>query len=229
MELQYWYITAKLIAWREVSLLGRLSSMREPASSLRRLSSQLRLNRRSWQPLHHSLLPHEHPLTASVTAAYGVSWAYLIGDVAFTTYKAKEAGPTPIEAANFSEPTRLTMVAVKRSVFQSVASMALPAFTIHTAVRQASKMVAKSSNITLKRWGPTAVGISIVPALPFLFDHPVSTRACGNWEGGGGGESWKLVARRAGDQNEGTTCVQRAVRMFPRIPPFISPVARATR
>lgn len=109
-----------------------------------------------------------------MTAAYGVSWAYLIGDVSWTTYKAKEQGPTPLEAANFSEPTRLGLVAVKRSVFQSVASMALPAFTIHTAVRYAGKAVKNSSNVTLKRWGPTAVGISIVPALPYLFDHPVS-------------------------------------------------------
>ena len=72
-----------------------------------------------------------------------------------------------------SEPTRLAMVAVKRSVFQGVASMALPAFTIHTAVHQASKQFAKSSNVTLKRWGPTVVGIGLVPALPYLFDHPV--------------------------------------------------------
>lgn len=108
-----------------------------------------------------------------VTAAYGVSWAYLIGDVGFTTYKAKVQGPSPWEAANFSEPTRLSMVAVKRSVFQSVASMALPAFTIHTAVAQMAKAVKNSTNVTLKRWGPTSVGIAIVPALPYMFDHPV--------------------------------------------------------
>lgn len=93
--------------------------------------------------------------------------------MSFTTYKAKEQGPTPWEAANFSEPTRLGLVAVKRSVFQAVASMGLPALTIHTAVKQSSKMFAKSANASLRRWGPTAVGISIVPALPFLFDHPV--------------------------------------------------------
>jgi fission process protein 1 len=51
--------------------------------------------------------------------------------------------------------------------------MALPAFTIHTAVKQASKRFMHSSNPTLRRWGPTAVGISIVPALPYLFDEPV--------------------------------------------------------
>ncbi|ODO03137.1 hypothetical protein I350_05982 [Cryptococcus amylolentus CBS 6273] len=108
-----------------------------------------------------------------VTAAYGVSWAYLIGDVSFTTYKSSQLGPSPLEAANMSEPTRLSMVAVKRTVFQGVASMALPAFTIHTAVRYAGRAFAKSANVTAKRWGPTVVGIGIVPALPYLFDHPV--------------------------------------------------------
>lgn len=112
-------------------------------------------------------------MLTTVTAAYAISWAYLIGDVSFTTYKAKEQGPTPWEAANFSEPTRLGLVATKRSVFQAVASMGLPALTIHTAVKQASKLFANSANASLKRWGPTAVGISIVPALPYLFDHPV--------------------------------------------------------
>lgn len=109
-----------------------------------------------------------------VTAAYGVSWAYLIGDVSFTTYKSSQLGPSPIEAANMSERTRLAMVAVKRSVFQGVASMALPAFTIHTAVRYVGRACAKSQNAILRRWGPTAVGIGIVPALPYMFDHPVS-------------------------------------------------------
>jgi fission process protein 1 len=114
----------------------------------------------------------EHELI-TVTAAYGVSWAYLIGDVSFTTYKSSQLGPSPLEAANMSEPTRLSMVAVKRSVFQGLASMALPAFTIHTAVRQATKRLATSPNPALKRWGPTAVGLGIVPALPYLFDEPV--------------------------------------------------------
>ncbi|WVQ84089.1 hypothetical protein IAT38_006234 [Cryptococcus sp. DSM 104549] len=108
-----------------------------------------------------------------VTAAYGISWAYLLGDVSFTTYKSSQLGPTPLEAANMSEPTRLALVAVKRSVFQGVASMALPAFTIHTAVRYAGRAFAKSANPTMRRWGPTAVGIGIVPALPYMFDHPV--------------------------------------------------------
>lgn len=44
-------------------------------------------------------------------------------DVGYETYKSHRQGPTALEAAHFSEPTRLGMIAVKRSVFQSIASM----------------------------------------------------------------------------------------------------------
>lgn len=50
---------------------------------------------------------------------------------------------------------------------------ALPAFTIHTAVKQAKKAFDKSSNLRLRAWGPTVTGLAIVPALPYIFDYPV--------------------------------------------------------
>ncbi|KAJ7774240.1 mitochondrial 18 KDa protein-domain-containing protein [Mycena maculata] len=108
-----------------------------------------------------------------VTAAYGISWLYLTGDVSYESYKAHRRGPTPLEAAHFSEPVRLGMVAVERATFQSIASMALPALTIHTAVKQAKKAFDKAQNPRLRAWGPTATGLAIVPVLPYLFDHPV--------------------------------------------------------
>jgi len=49
----------------------------------------------------------------------------------------------------------------------------LPAFTIHTAVKQAQKAFVNVKNPRIKAWGPTFVGLSIVPALPFIFDEPV--------------------------------------------------------
>ncbi|KAH7916766.1 mitochondrial 18 KDa protein-domain-containing protein [Hygrophoropsis aurantiaca] len=110
-----------------------------------------------------------------VSAAYGVSWLYLAGDVGYESYKAHRRGPTPLEAAHFSEPARLAMAASKRAVFQSIASMALPAFTIHTAVKQAKKAFTNVHNPRVKTWGPTLTGLAIVPVLPYLFDHPVET------------------------------------------------------
>jgi len=108
-----------------------------------------------------------------VSAAYGVSWVYLAGDVGYEGYKAYKKGPSPVEAANFSESTRIGMLVVKRAVFQSVASMALPAFTIHTAVRCSKPLFKSVQNPRLKLWGPTVTGLSLVPGLPFVFDHPV--------------------------------------------------------
>jgi fission process protein 1 len=52
-------------------------------------------------------------------------------------------------------------------------SRALPAFTIHTAVKQATKAFVNVKNPRIKAWGPTIAGLSLVPGLPFLFDHPV--------------------------------------------------------
>ena len=50
---------------------------------------------------------------------------------------------------------------------------ALPAFTIHTVVNQAKKAFVNAKNPRVKVWGPTVTGLAIVPALPYMFDHPV--------------------------------------------------------
>ena len=111
-------------------------------------------------------------------------------DVAYDSYKTHRRGPSPIEAVNFSEPTRVGIAAVQRATFQSIASMqvnftyllretcwslyrALPAFTIHTAVAQSRKVFRNAINPKVKTWGPTVTGLAIVPVLPYLFDHPV--------------------------------------------------------
>ncbi|KAF9008768.1 mitochondrial 18 KDa protein-domain-containing protein [Cyathus striatus] len=101
-----------------------------------------------------------------VTAAYGVSWLYLSGDVGYESYKAHRRGPSTDEAASMSETTRIAIVAAQRATFQSIASMALPAFTIHTAVKQAKKAFVSVQNPKFKMWGPTVSGLAIVPVLP---------------------------------------------------------------
>ncbi|KAF8665598.1 hypothetical protein AX16_000055 [Volvariella volvacea WC 439] len=108
-----------------------------------------------------------------VTAAYGISWAYLTGDVAYESYKAHKQGPSPLEAAHFSETTRIALAATQRATFQSIASMALPALTIHTVVRQTKKVFANATNPRVRFWGPTWSGLAVIPILPYLFDHPV--------------------------------------------------------
>ncbi|RCK62958.1 Mitochondrial fission process protein 1 [Candida viswanathii] len=139
-----------------------------------------------------SFRPVAHPYL--VKAGYAVSWLYILGDVSYAAWITKmkaqgryvpglkpwDKAPAPNE---FAADTFLTthsivdtdwkLVALKRGIFQSVASMGLPAFTIHSAVRYSSYLFKNSSIHALKTYGPVAVGLGIVPVLPYIFDEPV--------------------------------------------------------
>ncbi|KAG0329703.1 hypothetical protein BG000_011998 [Podila horticola] len=115
-----------------------------------------------------------------VNAMYGVSFAYVGFDVAYEGYKAKLAG-----ASN----NKIGMTVAKRGIFQSLASLVMPAITIHTVVHQSGKLFKNAASVTLRRWGPTAIGLAVVPALPYMFDHPIETmvdRVFEMLEGSGG-------------------------------------------
>jgi fission process protein 1 len=62
---------------------------------------------------------------------------------------------------------------VKRGVFQALASMALPAFTVHSVVKYSVIGFKNVKNVKVKAWGPTLLGLSVVPFLPYIFDEPV--------------------------------------------------------
>ena len=129
-----------------------------------------------------SFRPVAHPWL--VRGAYGVSWAYILGDVGHEGFKAykrnqrllhpqseeyKDASDMtkPPMPAKGAEPQRLPMhipaiedyrsVMVQRAVFQSLASMGLPAFTIHSIVKYSGKALKTASNTTLRTWGPIGV------------------------------------------------------------------------
>ncbi|CEL02365.1 hypothetical protein ASPCAL03536 [Aspergillus calidoustus] len=167
-----------------------------------------------------SFRPVAHPWL--VRSAYGISWTYLIGDVAHEGYKAylrnRRVLAPPCEAYKDSsdlthqqivmgmatgnvagsltssspsssqgESETLTpwpsahipliedyrLIMVKRAVFQSVASMGLPALTIHTVVRYSGRALKGSKTTFMRTWVPIGLGLSVVPFLPYIFDHPV--------------------------------------------------------
>lgn len=64
-------------------------------------------------------------------------------------------------------------VMVQRAIFQSVASMGLPAFTIHSIVKYSGKAFKNAANKNIRTWAPIGLGLAAVPALPFMFDKPV--------------------------------------------------------
>lgn len=132
-----------------------------------------------------SFRPVAHPNL--VRAAYGISWAYLIGDVSHEGYKAwkhnqRVLNPETDEDKHEAElhPSRTIpaiedyrSVMAQRAVFQSIASMGLPAFTIHSIVRYSGQAFKNVKNVRIRTWGPIGLGLAAVPALPFMFDHPI--------------------------------------------------------
>lgn len=133
-----------------------------------------------------SFRPVAHPNW--VRAAYGVSWAYLIGDVSHEGYKAylrnqevlhPQLDPATPKGAALKAPGTVPAIddyrarMAERAVFQGIASMGLPAFTIHSIVRYSGRALKGVKNPMLRTWGPIGLGLAAVPALPYMFDHPV--------------------------------------------------------
>ncbi|EAW13387.1 mitochondrial fission process 1 family protein [Aspergillus clavatus NRRL 1] len=175
-----------------------------------------------------SFRPVAHPYL--VRAAYGVSWTYLIGDVAHEGYKAylrnqhalappgeaykdashlspdqvvrgmatgtmgaavrgttttnaktsdsgAELAPWPTARIPLLEDYRVVMA--KRAIFQSLASMGLPAFTIHSVVKYSGRMMKNNKSVFVRTWTPIGLGLAVVPFLPYIFDEPVDEAV--NW------------------------------------------------
>ena len=135
-----------------------------------------------------SFRPVAHPWL--VRGAYGISWAYLIGDVSHEGYKAymrnqkvlhpeKTEAETPESPVQPQAPGRVAAIddyrarMAERAVFQSIASMGLPAFTIHSIVRYSGQAFKNVKNTRIRTWGPIGLGLAAVPALPYMFDKPV--------------------------------------------------------
>lgn len=53
--------------------------------------------------------------------------------------------------------------------------MLLPTLTIHSIVKYSSLAIKKANlkNLFVRRWGSSLLGLSFIPALPYLFDEPV--------------------------------------------------------
>lgn len=143
-----------------------------------------------------SFRPVAHP--KMVRVAYGISWAYILGDVGYEGYKAywhnqRVMNPTVELSDQAKRITGLSdvpvgvhvapgtvppledwrVVMVQRGIFQSIASMGLPAFTIHSVVRYSGRALKDVKNKTVRTWGPIGLGLAVVPFLPALFDKPV--------------------------------------------------------
>lgn len=95
----------------------------------------------------------------AVKGTYGLAVAYICGDIGMTTYT-ESLKPDGNTARTF----------VHATIFQGVASLALPMFIIHQAVHAAQIATKKMGRFT--KWGPTVAGLMLIPALPYAVDEP---------------------------------------------------------
>eukprot|EP01126_Amoeba_proteus_P051968 TRINITY_DN6246_c0_g1_i8.p1 TRINITY_DN6246_c0_g1~~TRINITY_DN6246_c0_g1_i8.p1 ORF type:complete len:329 (-),score=67.85 TRINITY_DN6246_c0_g1_i8:64-933(-) len=111
------------------------------------------------------------PLVARrlVQLTYGISWGYVLGDVVWEGYKASYQRHEPRD--------EVIHTVVHRTIFQSIASMILPAFLIHSQVKLWQKLLGFLPNLSkqTRKWVPTGAGLALIPFLPFLIDSPVES------------------------------------------------------
>lgn len=104
---------------------------------------------------------------AIVNTSYAVAIGYCFADVGWDAYKLRRRG----YVTEKNEPMSMTQCIVERATFQAVASMIIPTAVIHTSVDIARKVTTKYGRY--QKWGPSLVGLSIIPLLPMYLDHPV--------------------------------------------------------
>ena len=105
--------------------------------------------------------------TQVVRFSYLLTWGYVFSDIGYSTYSAYKLHP---DNRDFVKDR-----AARATSFQLVGSVILPFAIIHTGVKQSSHVFNKlAPNMKFVRtWGPSAVGLSIIPLLPRFVDHPV--------------------------------------------------------
>ncbi len=101
-----------------------------------------------------------------VTGSYVVAIGYCVADVGWEAYKLHDSGYLTPKGTEMS----LAQCIVERATFQAIASIAAPFAIIHTAVSMTKKVVNKLGRF--QRWGPSIVGLSLIPLFPMYVDHP---------------------------------------------------------
>lgn len=102
-----------------------------------------------------------------VSISYLISFGYCFADVGYEAYKLHKRN----YKTEAHEPMTMTQCVIERSAFQLVASIVVPAIIIHTTVDVTKQVLKKVGKF--QKWGPTVVGLCVVPLLPLYLDHPI--------------------------------------------------------
>ncbi|KAE8131237.1 mitochondrial 18 KDa protein-domain-containing protein [Aspergillus pseudotamarii] len=101
----------------------------------------------------------------------GMATGNVGGSLRSPTGESDSLEPWPTTQIPLIEDYRTVMA--KRAVFQSIASMGLPALTIHSVVKYSGRALNNSKSVWFRTWAPIGLGLSVVPFLPYIFDEPV--------------------------------------------------------
>jgi fission process protein 1 len=104
-----------------------------------------------------------------VNASYGVAIGYCVADIGWEAYKLHERGYVDTKG----HPRSMTQQLVERSTFQLVASITVPFLVIHNTVDIGKKVCKKIGRF--QKFGPSILGLSMVPMLPLVVDEPVES------------------------------------------------------
>jgi hypothetical protein len=97
-----------------------------------------------------------------VNATYGVAIGYVLYDAGSDVKRKMDAGHST---------EVLLATGTYKLVFHGLVSLAMPAVIIHSAVHQAHDLFAREAFSKMPRvvkWGPSAVGLGLIPLMPLL-------------------------------------------------------------
>lgn len=96
----------------------------------------------------------------------------------------KPGSGNPVTGTDSVVPGRVSAIddyrtiMAQRAVFQGLASMGLPAFTIHSIVRYSGRAMKNVKNTTLRTWGPIGVRLPIPLLCPKAHANGCTARPC---------------------------------------------------
>lgn len=107
---------------------------------------------------------------AVVWLSYGVSSSYVLGDA---IDKGKKAAELPSPEAGRS--TRVTVAVVDTLVWQALASVAIPGFTINRVCAASLYVLGTATHwpLTVRKWTTTALGLMTIPIIIHPIDRSV--------------------------------------------------------
>ena len=111
---------------------------------------------------------------------------YCAFDVAREAYKLKKNNYIDERT---KEQMSMAQCITERTIFQFTASIAVPYVVVHSTVNISHRILDKINKF--KRWGPSLLGLAVIPLLPKYLDEPVEHlvesgfKKYGPWRPGG--------------------------------------------